>query len=131
MRDEPTGLIEIRLFKVRGSREEFDRISREGTIPMMRRWGIDVLAHGPSRNDEDGYYLVRAFPSETQRVEGAKAFYASNEWLDKYEDAVMGMIEDYHTAVLPATPELTRLLRADGGAPGSDAATAQRAVEVR
>jgi hypothetical protein len=81
----------------------------------MRRWGIDVLAHGPSCNDEDGYYLVRAFPSETQRVEGARAFYASSEWLNNYEDAVMGMIEDYHTAVLPATPQLTRLLRAGGG----------------
>lgn len=118
MTETPSQLIEIRLFTVRaGTREEFDRISREGTIPMMRRWGIDVLAHGPALNDEDGYYLVRAFGSEHQRVDGAKAFYASSEWQDNYEEAVMGMIEDYHTAVLPATPELVTALRAAERAP--------------
>jgi hypothetical protein len=104
-------LVEIRLFTLSpGARDEFDRISREGTIPMMRRWGLTVLSHGPCLNDENGYYLVRAFESEQQRVEGAKAFYASSEWEENYEAAVMGMIDDYHTAVLPASPLVDLLL---------------------
>jgi hypothetical protein len=110
-------LVEIRLFTVSpGRRDEFDRISREGTIPMMRRWGITVLDHGPCLNDVNGYYLVRAFPSEESRVEGAKAFYASSEWEDNYEAAVMGMIEAYHTAVVPASPLVDLLLSGDGAA---------------
>lgn len=102
-------LLEVRLFTVTpGGREEFDRISREHTVPMMRRWGIDVLAHGPSLNDDDGYYLLRAFPSEEERVGVQERFYASAEWLDNYEKPVMELIAAYRTAVAPLTPELLR-----------------------
>ena len=98
-----SGLLEMRFFKLHpGTRAEFDRISREGTIPMMRRFGITVLAYGPTLNDDDGYLLVRAFPSEEQRVALSRSLYASDEWEANYEQPVMGMIADYHTAVIPA-----------------------------
>lgn len=106
-------LLEIRLFTLRsGTREEFDRISRDGTIPLMRDLGIDVIAHGPSLNNESGYFLMRAFPSETERVERSQAVYATAEWEAKYDAAVMGMIDDYDTTVLPVTPDvLSRLAK--------------------
>lgn len=95
-------LLEIRMFTVQpGRREDFDRISRESTIPMMRRWGIEVISHGPALNDEDGYVLVRAFASEEERVGLQGRFYASEEWAENYEKPVMEMIADYRTAVLP------------------------------
>jgi hypothetical protein len=110
-------LLEIRLFTLRpGTRDEFDRISREGTIPMMRRHGINVIAHGPARNDDDGYFLLRAFPAEQQRVEQSQAIYATREWTDNYEEPIMGMIADYHTAVLPMTSELVQGLAATANA---------------
>jgi len=97
-------LLEIRLFTVRpDTRDEFDRISREGTIPLMRSLGIKVLAHGPTLNNENGYFLLRAFSSEAQRIEQSQSLYVTKEWLDKYDGPVSGMIEDYDTAVLPAT----------------------------
>jgi len=109
--DTDSGLLEMRLFKLRpGTRAEFDRISHEGTIPMMRRFGITVLAYGPTLNDEDGYLLLRAFPSEGERVSRSQAFYASDEWETNYEAPVMAMIEDYHTAVIPATEAVLRQL---------------------
>src|SRR2546430_14956830 len=96
-------LLEIRLFKGRPeNREEFDRISRDGTIPLMRRLGITVLAHGPSLNNETGYFLLRAFTSEEDRIERSQALYTTEEWLEKYDKPVGAMIEDYDTAVLPA-----------------------------
>jgi hypothetical protein len=112
-------LLEVRLFKVRpGSRPEFDRISREGTIPLMRRFGITVLGHGPTLNDGDGWLLIRAFPSEQRRVEQSLAFYELPEWQEKYDAVVPPMIDSYHTAVLPASAELvdslTRGLSATG-----------------
>ncbi|HEY1574702.1 MAG TPA: hypothetical protein VGG05_25450 [Pseudonocardiaceae bacterium] len=104
-------LLEIRLFTLRsGTREEFDRISRDGTIPLMRELGITVIAHGPSRNKENGYFLMRAFPSETERVERSRAVYATAEWEQKYDSAVMGMIDDYDTTVFPVTPDVLRTL---------------------
>jgi hypothetical protein len=95
-------LLEIRLFKVKpGTRDEFDRISREGTVPLMRRLGIRVIAHGPSLNNENGYFLLRVFPSEQARVEQSQSLYTAPEW-EKFDAPVTGMIEDYDTAVLPA-----------------------------
>jgi hypothetical protein len=109
--DIESGLLEMRLFKLHpGTREEFDRLSREGTIPMMRRFGITVLSYGPTVNDEDGYLLVRAFESEEQRVALARSFYASDEWEANYERPVTAMIADYHTAVIPATGRVLAML---------------------
>ncbi|WP_370266579.1 NIPSNAP family protein [Streptomyces sp. V4I8] len=95
-------LLEVRMFTVQpGRRGEFDRISRDSTIPMMRRWGIDVVSYGPALNDEDGYVLLRVFASEEERVGVQERFYASEEWTENYEKPVMEMIADYRTAVLP------------------------------
>lgn len=97
-------LLEMRLFKLKpGTGEEFDRVSREDTVPMMRRWGITVLAHGISATDEDGYYLVRVFDSAEHRLKVSEAFYASDEW-QPYEPVVMGMIEDYQAVTAPLAP---------------------------
>ncbi|MER7460430.1 NIPSNAP family protein [Micromonospora sp. NPDC126480] len=110
-------LLEIRLFRVQpGTRDEFDRISREGTVPMMRRYGFTVLACGPLVDDEDGYYLVRVFDSVQQRLELSQRLYASQEWLDNYEQPVTAMIVDYRNALLPAHDAVTALV--PGGAVG-------------
>ncbi|MFE5816161.1 hypothetical protein [Streptomyces sp. NPDC056479] len=95
-------LLEIRLFTVKpGVREEFHRISRDGTIPLMRECGITVVAHGPSLNDEDGYYLLRAFRSENERVALSQSVYATDVWLRKYDDVVPEMMTGYQTSVVP------------------------------
>jgi hypothetical protein len=102
--DTDQWLLEIRLFTLRpGARDEFHRISRDETIPLMRECGITVLTHGPSLCDEDGYFLLRAFRSEQERVELSQSVYATREWEDKYEKQVMAMIADYHTSVLPTS----------------------------
>lgn len=111
MSEAESWLLEMRLFKVRpGTRDEFHRISEEGTIPMMRRYGINVLDFGPMLNDENGYFLLRAFRSEDERVEKSQAIYATAEWEEKYDGPVGGMIEDYRTAVIPATHALSPTL---------------------
>lgn len=97
-----TWLLEIRLFTLRpGVREEFHRISRDGTVPLMRECGITVVTHGPSRNDEDGYYLLRAFRSEEERVELSLSVYATDVWLRKYDEVVPPMMTAYQTSVVP------------------------------
>lgn len=111
MTEAENGLLEMRLFKVQpGTRAEFDRISRDGTIPMMRRYGIKVVDFGPMLNDENGYFLLRAFESEQDRVEKSQAIYATTEWEENYDAPVTAMIADYWTAVMPATDALASLL---------------------
>ena len=107
MSDSTPLLLEMRLFRVRpGTREEFHRISHEGTVPLMRSLGIEVLAYGPAANNNDLYYLLRAFSSEEQRKDQALALYGSPAWERDFDSPVMGMIEDYRIAVMPATPTL-------------------------
>jgi hypothetical protein len=111
MNDTERWLLEVRLFKLRqGTREEFDRISREGTIPLMRRLGITVVTHGPSVQNDNGYVLIRAFPSEQERVERSQALYATDEWLEQYDAVIPPMIEEYDTAVLPMAHTAIRQL---------------------
>ena len=100
-------LLEIRLFTLRpGVSDEFHRISRDGTIPLMRKCGITVIAYGPSLTDDSSYFLLRAFRSDQERTKLSESFYATQEWAESYEDSVMGMMADYHTAVLPATQQM-------------------------
>ena len=104
-------LLEMRLFTlVPGKREEFDRISREETIPLMRRLGITVVAHGPSLNNDNGYFLLRAFSSESERGELSQSLYATAEWMEKYDTPIMAMIDDYDTAVMPVSPDAIKWL---------------------
>jgi hypothetical protein len=101
----------MRLFKLHaGTRDEFHRISDEGTIPMMRRYGINVLAYGPTLNDENGYLLLRCFASEEERTRLSQSLYDNEEWERNYEEPVMSMIESYHTAVIPAAESLVAQL---------------------
>ena len=70
MGDSEHSLLELRMFKLHpGTREEFHRISRDGTVPLMRQLGITVVAHGPSLNDDESYHLLRTFSSEQERID--------------------------------------------------------------
>src|SRR6266545_3882906 len=81
-------------------RREFDRIFREGALPMLHRFGIEVVGYGPSIDDGEVYYLMRVFPSAARREEQLDSFYGSDEWRQNHRDAVLALIETYHTVVI-------------------------------
>jgi hypothetical protein len=98
-------MLEIRLFNLKpGTGAEFFRVADEGTVPLMRRWGIRVLGHYQSTTNPDAFFLVRAFRDADDRKTVSEAFYASPEWL-AYEDTVMGMVADYHAVTTTITRE--------------------------
>jgi len=48
------GVIEIRTYKLEpGAGPEFHRLAVEESLPMLKRWGVEVVAIGPSLDDED------------------------------------------------------------------------------
>lgn len=85
---------------------------------MLGRHGIEVVAHGPSLEDGDVYYLMRAFPSAAIRDEQLGACYGSAEWRDNHRESVLALIQSYHTVLI----ELARLT----GGGSSDPASARR-----
>jgi hypothetical protein len=113
-------VLEIRIFTVQpGTRDEFDRITREGTIPLMRRLGINVVTYGRSPNNDDGYHLLRAFRSEAERVTLSQSVYATEEWEAEYDAPITAMIADYRTTVISTTSEVIEQLKREAtGVPG-------------
>jgi hypothetical protein len=97
------GVIEIRTYKLKpGSGEAFHRTVVEESLPMLERWGVDVVAFGPSLDDDDSYYLIRSYPSLDEKQRSQDAFYGSDEWRYGPREAIVSRIESDISVVLPA-----------------------------
>ncbi|WP_246197411.1 NIPSNAP family protein [Pseudoxanthomonas sacheonensis] len=104
--------VEIRSYALKpGTREEFDRIASQQAIPMLRRWEVDVVAHGPSPHDDDSYYLIRAYASLADRQQSQDTFYGSHEWKDGPRAAILALIENFTSIVLELEPTTVEALR--------------------
>jgi hypothetical protein len=104
--------VEIRSYALKpGTREKFDRIASQQAIPMLRRWEVDVVAHGPSPHDGDSYYLIRAYASLADRQQSQDAFYGSQEWKDGPRAAILALIENFTSIVLELEPAAVEALR--------------------
>jgi hypothetical protein len=101
--DDVTPVLDIRIYRLApGARDEFDCILRTEALPLLERFGISVVAFGPSLADERGYALVRSFVSVTEREAKLGAFYGSREWLERFDDRVGALIDEYHVVVVEA-----------------------------
>jgi NIPSNAP len=110
-----TRVIEIRAYKLKpGSGAAFHRTVVEESLPMLARWGIEVLAFGPSLDDEDSYVLIRAYPSLEERQRSQNAFYGSDEWRNGPRDAIVSRIVSDFSVVLPESALSHRAEKASG-----------------
>lgn len=93
--------VEIRTYNLKpGARERFARIASDEVMPMLARWGTDVVRHGPSAHDEDTYFLVRAYASLDDRQQRQDAFYGSAEWIQGPRGSILELIESFTSLVL-------------------------------
>jgi hypothetical protein len=93
--------VEIRTYNLKpGSRERFARIASAQVMPMLARWGTNVVRHGPSAHDEDTYFLIRAYASLEDRQQRQDAFYSSGEWIHGPRASILELIEDFTSLVL-------------------------------
>jgi hypothetical protein len=83
-----------------GRAAEFDALMRTQALPMLHRWGFDVLAQGLSVDGDDRAYLVRAYRDLTHREVSEDIFYGSTEWLDGPREAILDCIESYGSVVM-------------------------------
>ena len=93
--------VEIRTYNLKpGSRERFARIASEEVMPMLARWGTDVVRHGPSAHDEVTYFLIRAYASLEDRQQRQDAFYGSTGWIQGPRASILELIRDFTSLVL-------------------------------
>lgn len=94
-------IVEIRTYRLLpGTRDEDDRLFRETALPLLERFGIEVVGAGPSIGDPDGYVLVRAFDDLADREAREDRFYASPDWREGPREAVIEKIDVDVDAVL-------------------------------
>lgn len=104
--------VEIRTYTLKPSaRDDFDRIASQQAIPMLRRWDVDVVAHGPSPHDDDTYYLIRAYSSLAERQQSQDAFYGSDEWKNGPQPGILGLIAHFTSVVLELDAHTVDALR--------------------
>ncbi|HET9598056.1 MAG TPA: hypothetical protein VFP65_20880 [Anaeromyxobacteraceae bacterium] len=94
-------VVEVRVLTLKeGGCAEFERLFTERSLPLLRRWGFDVVSYGPSRHDEVTFYVIRAFASLEERQRLEDAFYGSDDWRQGPREAMLALIERWADAVL-------------------------------
>ena len=105
-------VLEIRTYRLLdGTRDEYDRLFREDALPLLRQFDIDVIAAGPSLDDPNGYFLIRAFDDLADRERREDRFYSSPEWRQGPREAVLERIEVYTDAVVELDEQAIETLR--------------------
>lgn len=69
---------------------------------MLERWAVDVIAFGPSLDDNDLYVLIRRYASVPELRRSQDAFYGSAEWREGPREAIVSLIESDISVVIPA-----------------------------
>ena len=105
-------LVEIRSYKLKpGSGARFhDLVTRE-SVPLLRQWGVEVVAFGQSAQDPDSYFLIRAYDSLDHRQTSQAAFYGSDAWRQGPRESIIELIESDLDAVLWLTQEAVEAIR--------------------
>lgn len=94
--------VEIRSYRLKpGTRDTFHRLISDISVPMLRHWQTDVVRHGASAHDDVSYYLIRAYASAEDRQRRQDEFYGSAEWREGPRQAILDLIEDYTSVVIP------------------------------
>jgi hypothetical protein len=105
-------LVEIRAYQLKpGAAAEFHAAVETVALPMLRDWGTDVVAYGPSAHAPDSYYLIRAYADVDDLNRRQDAFYGSDEWRGGPREAIVSRIESYLSTVLWMSPEAIEDLR--------------------
>jgi hypothetical protein len=111
----PGRVVEIRSYNLKpGTRDRFQQTFLTEALPMLKRWKVDVISYGPSRHDQDSWFLMRAFDSVDQRQKDEDAFYDSDEWKQGPRERILADIVSYTTIVLPVDAQTLDGLRRTG-----------------
>jgi hypothetical protein len=114
-------LVEIRSYKLKpASRERFHELVVTKSLPLLRAWRMEVVAYGPSLDDADGYFLIRAYDNFEHLQASQQAFYGSDDWRKGPRQSIIDLIETDWNTVLWLTPEAVDAIR---NSPGSNPAT--------
>lgn len=107
--------VEIRSYNLKSSnRDEFHRLVCQESYPLMKRWGVDVIAFGPSPHDDISYFLIRGYESLEHRQSSQDVFYGSSDWRQGPREAIISLIDSDTSIVLEMEVSVVDSLRKIG-----------------
>jgi hypothetical protein len=105
-------LVELRSYKLKpGSGTRFHDLVSHESVPLLRQWGVEVVAFGQSAHDSDSYFLIRAYDSLDHRQTSQAAFYGSDAWRKGPRESIIELIESDLDGVLWLTQEAVEAIR--------------------
>jgi hypothetical protein len=106
--------VEFRAYNLRpGTGPEFHALVTEKSLPLLRKWRVDVIAAGPSLHDSDSYLLIRAYDNLEHRRVSQEQFYASPDWRQGPRESIVALIESDTSVVVELTDASIDALRRD------------------
>ena len=115
-----TAMIEVRTYRATpGSRDTLLAALRTRAIPAHREIGMRVLGPFPSRDNEDTFVWLRAFPDAANREPMKEAFYGGALWLGELKAELMPLIAHYESVLVEDTIGLWDSWPRDGGPPAA------------
>jgi hypothetical protein len=85
-----------------GTRDRFHELYSAKSLPLQKKWNIDIIAHGPSLHDENSYFVIRAFKSLEDRQQTEDAFYSSDDWQKGPGMEILSQVDNFATIVVSA-----------------------------
>lgn len=87
-------LVEVRSYKLKDNTFNlFHQLFVEQSVPMLIKWGTDVVAFGPSPQQDDEYFLIRSYDNLHDLNQRQNDFYSSEEWRNGPREAIVEKIE--------------------------------------
>ena len=113
-------LIEVRSYKLKpGAAAAFHKTVVSSGMPLLREWGADVVAFGPSAHEPDTYFLIRAYKDLADLKAKQDAFYGSDAWKNGPRESIVPLVASYlNTVVWLSQGAIDDLRRLNSG-PGS------------
>lgn len=85
--------VEFLLYTLKpGTGNEFHPIMKEQSAPCHRAAGMDIVSFGNSVDDNDAYYLIRAYEDLTHLNASQTHFYSSPAWREGPRQAIIDRI---------------------------------------
>ncbi|EPK4720583.1 NIPSNAP family protein [Klebsiella oxytoca] len=85
--------VEFLLYTLKpGTGSDFHRVMQEQSAPRHRAAGMDIVSFGNSVEDNDAYYLIRAYDDLAHLNASQERFYSSPSWREGPRQAIIDMI---------------------------------------
>ena len=91
---------EIRIYKLKeGKSNEFLKVFTEQSLPLMKKWQVDVEYFGFAIDDNTSFHLIRQYKDLDDRNLRQEKFYNSDDWIKGPRKIILECIDYYNTTI--------------------------------